>query len=52
MTDRYGEEQVEFFVVDKDNAFELTKKYGVRAYPSFVYVKPGTNAHIATKYSD
>jgi thioredoxin-related protein len=42
--------QVVFFQVNKDKTSDLVRKYGVRGFPSFVYVKPGTRANVATKF--
>ena len=44
--------QVVFLQVNKDKVSYLVRKYGVRGFPSFVYVKPNTNANVATKFQD
>jgi len=46
----YGHKQVAFFQVNKDNNQELCRKYGVRGFPSFVYVKTGPGGRVATKF--
>ena len=38
--------------MNKDKISYLVRKYGVRGFPSFVYVKPKTNANVATKFQD
>jgi len=42
--------QVVFLQVNKDKVSYLVRKYGIRGFPSFVYVKPNTNANVATKF--
>lgn|ERR1740117_1242846 len=44
--------QIVFFQVDKDVNSYLVRKYGIRGFPSFVYVKPNTNANVATKFQE
>ena len=39
--------QVIFLQADKDDTSYLMRKYGVRSFPTFVYVKPGTNGKTA-----
>ena len=36
--------------MNKDSNMELCRKYGVRGFPSFVYVKAGSSGRIATKF--
>ena len=55
MENKYNTEdkkQVVFFQVDKDNNSDIVRKYGVRGFPSFVYIKPNTNGNVATKFQD
>ena len=51
MEKKYGD-QVKFMVIDKDRASSLTRKYKVHAFPTFVYIKPETNAHTATTFNE
>ena len=44
--------QVVFLQADKDNNSYLMRKYGVRGFPSFVYVKPGTNGKTANRFQE
>ena len=37
--------------IGKDKVPELLRKYGARRFPSFYYVKPETNAKVATRFS-
>ena len=46
----YGHNQVAFFQMNKDGNMPLCRQYGVRGFPSFVYVKAGSAGKIATKF--
>ena len=50
MEELYGD-QVVFLQVNKDKCPELLRKYGAHRFPSFYYVKPGTLAKVATRFS-
>ena len=50
MKDLYGD-QVAFFQINKSVAPEIVRKYGARRYPCFYYVKPETNAKVATRFT-
>lgn len=38
----YGEEQVAFLKVDGTSIYQVSDKYQVSSYPTFIYVKPNT----------
>jgi thioredoxin-related protein len=42
MTLMYGDQNVAFLKVDGQNIYQVSNKYGVESYPTFVYVKPNT----------
>ena len=44
--------QVVFLQADKDELSYLLRKYGVRSFPTFVYVKPGTNGKTANRFQE
>jgi thioredoxin-like negative regulator of GroEL len=49
MTELYGD-KVEFLKVDGNNVFEVSRKYGVQSFPTFIYVKPNTKGMQAVMF--
>ena len=50
VTAMYGEENVAFLKVDGTKLYEVSNKYSVQSYPTFIYVTPNTKGMKAVSF--
>lgn len=48
----YGEDQVVFLKVNGDEIYEVSRKYQVMSFPTFVYVQPNSRGLKANQFQD
>jgi hypothetical protein len=46
----YGSENVAFMKVDGNNLYDISSKYAIDSYPSFIYVKPNSKGLKAVEF--
>ena len=47
----YGADKVEFLKVDGTQLYEISHKYNIQSYPSFIYIMPKTKGMQAKQFS-
>jgi len=46
MREEYGEDQVEFIKVDAKSGRDISSRYGISSYPTFMVIHPGSNGKV------
>jgi len=46
MREEYGEDQVEFIKVDAKSGRDITSRYGISSYPTFMAIHPNSNGKL------
>jgi len=51
MTAWFGADRVAFLKIDGQSVTSLSRKYGISSYPSFIYLKAGSNGEVGSVFS-
>ena len=52
MREMYGEDHVEFLKVNGDEIYEVSRKYSVMSFPTFIYIHPNSRGMKANQFTE